>query len=105
MGQRRFEQLQASPDLLQHPSVKAAIEAKLASTAGITWTSAAGKLTWMDPAKKRDFGLCKCCGKLNLLKMKAVWERDPKLHRKARIYMNHHLTIARMRWDKFVTNQ
>ena len=30
VGQRRFEQLLASPDLLQQPAVKAAIEAKLA---------------------------------------------------------------------------
>ena len=102
---RRFQQLLASPDLLKQPAIKAAMKAKLAYHSAHDLDVSDWKLTWMDPSKKRDFSLCKCCGLVKQLQMKAVKLGDPALHAQANRYLNHHLTIARMRRDKFVENQ
>ena len=100
VGERRFLQMMQTP--MRYTVIRDAVLSKLddESVAGQTW-----KLTFRDPAKKRDFKLCTCCGANAELRSKAVHKRDKDLFRQALVYQDLHIRLVMARRHLFYKNQ
>ena len=99
VGESRFLQLMRNP--MRYTVVRDAVLSRLddASVEGETW-----KLTFRDPAKKRDFKLCTCCGANAQLRCEAVHKRDKNLFRQALIYQGLHIELVMARRQLFYKN-
>ena len=100
VGERRFLQMMQNP--MRYTVIRDAVLNKIddETMAGQTW-----KLTFRDPAKKRDFKLCTCCGANAELRSKAVHKRDKDLFRQALVYQDLHIRLVMARRHLFYKNQ
>ena len=105
VGRRRFLQLLSSPQLLKQPAIVSAMKTKMAYHSNHNVNIEGWTLNYMDPSKKRDFSVCKCCAKLFDLRVKAIQKSDMMMYKRSCDLMHHHLRCTRMRQDKFQTNQ